>query len=95
MYPHFYEDFVTDMDVNTYCLQHIEPASIELEHLGLQCLATSVINEAGIAIDVLYLDRSEGNEVNSHQWHVCDGEGIVEGTPTIRLLYRPYVYESL
>ena len=96
MYPHIYEGFLDDMDVNTYCQQQIEPFAIELDHLGLQCLATSVINEAGIAIEVLYLDRSEGDEVNIHRFPVLDGEGrIVEGAPTIRLLYRPYVLEIL
>jgi len=75
-----------------YCAQNIEPPMIELDHLGLQCLATSVINEAGIAIEVLYLDRSEGEEVNTHRFPVLDGEGkVVDGAPTIRLLYRPYV----
>ena len=91
MYPDAYAGFLADMDVNTYCLQSIEPPSIELDHLGLQCLATSVINEAGIAIEVLYLDRSEGDEVNTHRWPVLDGDGKeIEGKPTIRLLYRPY-----
>ena len=90
MHPSYYDGFLAGMDVNTYCLRNIEPASIELDHLGLHCLALSVINEAGIAIEVLYLDRSEGEEVNTHQWDVLDGEGnVVQGAPTIRLLYRP------
>lgn len=92
MYPHVYAGFLAGMDVNTYCEQNIEPAAIELDHLGLQCLATSVINEAGIGIEVLYLDRSEGEEANTLGFPVLDGEGkVVEGPPTIRLLYRPYV----
>ena len=96
MYPQVYEDFLSGMDVNSYCQQQIEPFAIELDHLGLQCLATSVINEAGIAIEVLYLDRSEGEEVNTHQFPVLDGQGkVVEGAPTIRLLYRPYVSKIL
>lgn len=90
MYPHVYAGFLADMDVATYCDRNILLASIELDHLGLQCLATSVINEAGIAIEVLYLDRSEGEEVNTHKFPVLNGEGhVVDGAPTIRLLYRP------
>lgn len=91
MNPAIYADFLEGIDVNSYVLQHIEPPQIELDHIGLQCLAASVINAAGIAIDVLYLDRSEGEEVNTHQLPVLDGGGPVIGTPTIRLLYRPYV----
>ncbi len=92
LYPDIYSGFLPGMDVNMYCAQNIEPPMIELDHLGLQCLATSVINEAGIAIEVLYLDRSEGEEVNTHRFPVLDGEGkVVDGAPTIRLLYRPYV----
>lgn len=90
MYPQVYAGFLAGMDVDAYCTQNILPAAIELDHLGLQCLATSVINEAGIAIEVLYLDRSEGKEVNTHRFPVLDGDGkVVEEAPTIRLLYRP------
>jgi len=93
MNPLIYADFLEGVDVITYVLQNIEPAQIELDHLGLQGLATSVINAAGIAIEVLYLDRSEGAEVNTHRLPVLDGGGNpVAGAPVIRLLYRPYVY---
>ena len=67
---------------------------MELEHIGLQALATALINEAGIAIEVLYLDRSEGTEVTPHKTPVLDASGNeVESASTIRLLYRPYVSE--
>jgi len=93
MNPHIYADFLEGVDVTTYVLQNIEPSQIELDHLGLQGLATSVINAAGIAIEVLYLDRSEGEEVNTHQLPVLDiGGNPIIGAPTIRLLYRPCVY---
>ncbi|KAL6713587.1 hypothetical protein ACLMJK_009052 [Lecanora helva] len=95
-YPDIYAGFLTGVDVNTYCHQNIEPFTVELDHLGLQCLATAVINEAGIAIEVLYLDRSEGEEVNSIHFPVLDGQGkVVQGAPTIRLLYRPGHYDLL
>ena len=93
MYPDSYSGFLEGMDVNTYCTNTVEPPSVELDHLGLQALATSVINEAGFAIEVTYLDRSEGEEVNTHQLSVYDAQGkVVEGAPTIRLLYRPYAF---
>ena len=80
--------FLVDIDVWTYCERHIEPAFVELDNVGLQAFAAAVINPAGIAVDVLYLDRSEGEEVTQHQWPVL---GNVLDAPTIRLLYRPYV----
>ena len=87
-----YAAFLPDMDVHTYCARNIEPFSIELDHVGLQALATAVINEAGMAIEVLYLDRSAGSEVTRHHLPVLDANGQErKGVPTIRLLYRPCV----
>ena len=95
-HAHFYADFLPDVDVDTYCRFNIEPAAVELDNVGLQALATALINEAGISIEVLYLDRSAGEEVNHHEWSVLDAEGkVVKSASTIRLLYRPYVpYDS-
>lgn len=87
-----YAGFLPDMDVHTYCTRNIEPFQIELEHVGLQALATAIINEAGIAIEILYLDRSSGGEVTPHRLPVLDANGNEKkGGPTIRLLYRPFV----
>ena len=86
-----YANFCPDMDVHAYCLRHIEPFSVELDHVGLQALATAIINEAGMAIEVLYLDRSAGAEV-THRLPVLDADGNEKkGGPTVRLIYRPYV----
>ena len=91
-HPDYYADFLPDSDVDTYCRTTIEPSAKELDNVGLQVLATALINEAGIAIEVSYLDRSPGAEVNHHEWNVLDAEGNkVESASTIRLLYRPYV----
>lgn len=91
-HPDYYEDFLPDSTVDDYCRTTIEPAAKEIDNVGLQVLATALINEAGIAIEVLYLDRSPGTEVNHHEWNVLDAEGkVVESASTIRLLYRPYV----
>lgn len=91
-----YAGFLPDMDVHTYCARNVEPFSIELDHVGLQALATAIINEAGIAIEVLYLDRSAGEEVTPHRLPVLDADGNEKkGGPTIRLLYRPGHYDLL
>lgn len=47
---------------------------------------------AGIAVEVLYLDRSAGEEVNTYRFDPMDANGIaLTDAPTFRLLYRPYV----
>ena len=87
-----YANFLPNMDVHAYCLRNIEPFSVELDHVGLQVLATAIINEAGMAIEVLYLDRSAGGEVTPHRLPVLDADGNEKkGGPTVRLLYRPCV----
>ncbi|MCJ1459299.1 hypothetical protein MMC28_009676 [Mycoblastus sanguinarius] len=90
-----FADFVPDRDVKLYCAKNIEAFTVELDNLGLQALATAIVNKAGIAIDVLYLDRSEGEEVTPHQWPVFDADNNVLDAPTIRLLYRPGHYDLL
>ena len=91
-HPDYYAGFLPDSDVETYCRTTIEPSAKEIDNVGLQVLATALINEAGIAIEVVYLDRSPGAEVNRLEWNVLDADGNkVESASTIRLLYRPYV----
>ncbi|KAK4697893.1 hypothetical protein P7C71_g256, partial [Lecanoromycetidae sp. Uapishka_2] len=91
-----YSMFLPDGDIETYCSTTIDPFSVELEHIGLQALATALINEAGIDIEILYLDRSTGTEVTPHKTPVVDAAGEeVESLSTIRLLYRPGHYDLL
>jgi ubiquitin thioesterase protein OTUB1 len=78
-----YEPFL-GMTVHDYCKAHIEAHAQEIEQAGLQVLTDGIIAPAGMAVEVLYLDRSEGDEVTPHMF-VPDGANL----PTIRLLYRP------
>ena len=88
--PHQYQDFLPGMTVEQYCASKIEPYQIEIEHMGLQAVLDAIIKPAGINVDVTYLDRSANEEVNTINWY---GEDTGYGPmPTIRLLYRPYVY---
>ncbi|KAL8816544.1 MAG: hypothetical protein Q9191_008310 [Dirinaria sp. TL-2023a] len=73
----------------------IDPYAVEIEHLGIQALFDAVIKPAGIAMEVLYLDRSAGEEVNTIRWSVDDHSGHYLSIPTIRLLYRPGHYDLL
>ena len=78
-----YEPFL-GMSVEEYRKTRVEAHAQEIEEAGLQALTNGVISPAGIAVEVLYLDRSEGSEVTPYQF-VPNADGL----PTIRLLYRP------
>lgn len=70
--------------VDIYCKNFIEPQTQEIDEPGLQALTTGVIGPAGFALDVLYLDRSTGDQVTPH--HFVEP---YDGLPLITLLYRP------
>lgn len=78
-----YEPFL-ETSVGEYCLQRIDPANQEIDHIGMQALTDAVIAPAYIGLEVLYLDRSTGDEATPHQF-VPDSQQW----PTIRLIYRP------
>lgn len=79
--------------IQQYCERHIDPFRVEMEHVGLNALIDAVIKPAGISVEILYLDRSEGDEVNTITFPIKDSSSRngFHATPTIRLLYRPYV----
>jgi ubiquitin thioesterase protein OTUB1 len=73
-----------------YCASRIETVKTEIDEVGLQALVDGVISSSGIAVEILYLDRSEGSTVTPH---------MLSANPvnvaTIRLLYRPGHYDLL
>lgn len=77
-----YTDFL-GVSVGEYCEKTIETVKTEIDEVGLQGLFDGVIEGSGLAIEILYLDRSEGTEVTPHL--------LSPNSPiaTIRLLYRP------
>lgn len=79
-----YEPFL-DRPIKEYCDHHIEPYNVEAEHVGISALIDCVFLPANLAVEVIYLDRSAGDEVNVHQFGKMDDEK----TPVLRLLYRP------
>lgn len=80
-----YEAFLS-VPLEQYCTQTIDTVKTEIDEVGLQGLVDGVIKGSGFAVEILYLDRSEGNEVTPHLLSP-DGPSLA----TIRLLYRPYV----
>ncbi|KAF1811059.1 cysteine proteinase [Eremomyces bilateralis CBS 781.70] len=82
--------------VQNYCQSSIEPVMSEIEHVGMSALVEVLVKPAGMAMEILYLDRSQGEEVNTYRWDPVDGTGITVSDPsTLRLLYRPGHYDIL
>ena len=78
-----YEAFLS-MPVDQYCATRVATVKAEIDEVGLQALVDGVIDGSGFAVEILYLDRSKGEEVTLHQ--------LTPSRPsaaTIRLLYRP------
>lgn len=95
--PDNYVPYTEGVSIDRYCATHIEPYAVEIENIGLQAYFDAILKPAGIALQVLYLDQSPGEQVTELNWPA----GITHGTsafgdvPTIRLLYRPYDHASL
>ncbi|KAI9703214.1 MAG: hypothetical protein M1836_007779 [Candelina mexicana] len=92
-----YQPFVIDQTVEQYCASEIEPYQVEIEHLGMKALIDALIKPAGFAVEILYLDRTASEEVNSHRFEpdLSPGAPAYSDAPTVRLLYRPGHYDIL
>ncbi|KAL8936521.1 MAG: hypothetical protein Q9211_004146 [Gyalolechia sp. 1 TL-2023] len=92
-----YASFIEGMTVDQYCGSHIEPYAVEMDHIGLQACYDAILRPAGIALQVLYLDRTAGDQVTELNWRSepSDPSSTYGATPTVRLLYRPGHYDIL
>lgn len=82
-YPQNFEPFIGE-PVRSYCQSHIEPAVCEIEHVGMSALVDVLVKPAGIAVEILYLDRTEGTTPNVYHFEVAQPNPVI-----FRLLYRP------
>ncbi|KAK1144895.1 hypothetical protein N8T08_004908 [Aspergillus melleus] len=87
--PHRYQAFLS-LPIDQYCGTRIETVRTEIDEVGLQALVDGVIEGSDFAVEILYLDRSEGDVVTPH---LLTPNRPVAGT--IRLLYRPGHYDLL
>lgn len=80
-------------DVKAYCANNIEPSQCEADNIGVAALADALVKPAGFGLEVWYLDRSPGEEINrSYYAEPLDHQNVpVQNAPWLRLLYRPYV----
>jgi ubiquitin thioesterase protein OTUB1 len=89
-HPASFEPFLLGQDIQSYCATSIEPHLSEIEHVGITALADALVRPAGFALEISYLDRSAGEEVNKYRLDPTDPDGLPLTDPlTIRLLYRP------
>lgn len=89
-----YAPWLLGQTVDQYCDSQVMPIGSEIDNVSLSALKDVLLSSAGIALEVLYLDRTEGSEVNMHRFDpVNHPGGITIGT--IRLLYRPGHYDIL
>lgn len=92
-----YDPFVPDgQNVHSYCAQSIEPINREIEHLGIVALVNVLLTPVDFVLEIAYLDRSPGSQVNHHRF--TDETGVKETSlagPTIFLLYCPDHYDIL
>ena len=86
-----YLPYLIDQTITEYCELQIEPHQVEIEHMGMNAVIDAIIKPAGIAVDVYYLDRSPGEEVNTFRFEpaTADGVPLFLDPPVVRLLYRP------
>jgi len=93
-----YQDFIPDgLGIDNYCRDVLEPPDTEIEHLGMTLLIDVLLKPLGFAVEIVYLDRSEGTHVNSHLIQAEDDNGVPTNPtgPIIHLLYRPGHYDIL
>jgi len=84
--PTDYEAYL-ETSVADYCRNFIEPFGVELDHVGVKALIDCLVIPAEFRVEISYLDRSAGTEVNVHQFESGEDPFV----PTLRLLYRPCV----
>ncbi len=85
--PQEYAPWLLGQSVEEYCNASVMPIDAEIDNVGLTALKDAFLSPAAITLEVLYLDRSEGSEVNMHRFSPVNHGGFDVGT--IRLLYRP------
>ncbi|PYH44914.1 OTU family ubiquitin thioesterase [Aspergillus saccharolyticus JOP 1030-1] len=84
-----YQAFLS-LPVEQYCATRIDTVKTEIDEVGLQALVDGVIDASGFAVEILYLDRSDGDVVTPH---LLTPSRVTAAT--ICLLYRPGHYDLL
>lgn len=78
--------------VDQYVQTVIDPIDREIEELGVVLLVEVLLKPVGFTLEIAYLDRSAGTEVNTHRFPESSPN---IGGPFMHLLYRPGHYDIL
>ncbi|KAI1814553.1 peptidase C65 Otubain-domain-containing protein [Poronia punctata] len=82
--------------VGDYIQSTIMPVDKEIDHICLNLLSDILLRPANIGLEVAYLDRSDGTEVNVHRMSdAVDGQDSPSFASVVSLLYRPGHYDIL
>ncbi|CAN8100177.1 unnamed protein product [Discula destructiva] len=81
-----------ELGVDQYVQSVIDPIDREIEELGVVLLVEVLLKPVGFTLEIAYLDRSAGTEVNTHRFPESTAN---IGGPFIHLLYRPGHYDIL
>jgi ubiquitin thioesterase protein OTUB1 len=89
-HPGDFEPFL-NMPLKTYVSHHIEAANCEIDNVAVVALAEAIVKPAGFGLQIMYLDRSPGEEINNtYRAEPTGHDGLpLQNPPTMRLLYRP------
>ncbi|KAL7784358.1 peptidase C65 Otubain domain-containing protein [Trichoderma ceciliae] len=92
-----YDPFVADLGgVASYCSQAIDIVNREIEHLGIIGLANLLLKPIDFVLEIAYLDRSPGSQVNRYRFpEEANQQDTAALGPTLYLLYRPDHYDIL
>ncbi|ORY67759.1 peptidase C65 Otubain-domain-containing protein [Pseudomassariella vexata] len=97
---HYDDEYAPFCDVSpnasSYCDSWILPVDREIDHLGLILLFRVLLEPANIVLEIAYLDRSEGDQVNVHRMpEEANRKDPAALGSMIHLLYRPGHYDIL
>ncbi|KAI1112087.1 peptidase C65 Otubain-domain-containing protein [Nemania sp. NC0429] len=85
-----------DSDVESYLQTTVMPVNREIDHICVVLVHDVLLKPANIVLEIAYLDRSEGTEVNVHRFPAeATGQDFSTLGPVIYLLYRPGHYDIL
>lgn len=79
-----------DIGIDQYVQTVIDPIDREIDQMGVVLLVEVLLKPVGFTLEIAYLDRSPGDQVNTHRFPDNNSGG-----PFMHLLYRPGHYDIL
>jgi len=95
--PDAFAAFITsDLGVNGYSTETIERPNVEIDHLGMMLLVDVLLKPINFVLEVAYLDRSPGSQVNTYRFpEEATNRHESQLGPVVHLLFRPDHYDIL